>query len=66
MPAASKPVAIEPILLTDRAVGSLLGLSRSSVWEWTRKGKLPRPIKLGSCTRWRREDIENFVAALAH
>lgn len=59
-------IALEPMLLTDRAVGALLGLSKSTVWEWTRKGKLPQPVRMGSCTRWRRSDIEKFVAALAH
>lgn len=57
---------IKPMLLSDRDVAALLGMSKSSVWSWTKQGKLPQPVKMGSFTRWRREEIEEFVNQLAH
>lgn len=39
--------------LTDRDVAKLLGISRMTVWRWTKAGRLPQPRKLGAhTTRW--------------
>lgn len=35
-------------LITYKEVSDLLGISRSTIYEWTREGKLPRPVKLGA------------------
>lgn len=46
--------------LTDRDVAQALGVSRMTVWRWTKAGLLPKPRKLGGhTTRWdSREVIE--------
>ena len=46
-------------LLSDREIAALLGVSRASVWRWTRRGLLPAPLIVGQRTRrWRRGDVE--------
>ena len=46
------------LLLTAGQVGELLGLSARAVWRLLASGALPRPVKLGRATRWRRREIE--------
>ena len=42
-----------PQHLTDNEVGSLLGISRASVWRWAKSGRIPQPRKIGeNTTRW--------------
>ena len=39
--------------LTDREIAQALGISRMTVWRWTKAGRLPQPRKLGAhTTRW--------------
>lgn len=39
----------------------LLGVSRNTIWRWTREGRLPPSIKLaGHVTVWSRADIDAF------
>lgn len=46
-----------PILLSDSATAELLGISRATVWRRVADGTLPRPLKLGGATRWRRDEL---------
>lgn len=40
-----------------------LSVSLATVWRMRADGKLPEPLKLTSqCVRWRRSDIESFLA----
>jgi prophage regulatory protein len=42
------------------------GVDRSTIWRWTAKGKLPRPIKFSDqCSRWRLDEIEYTESKLA-
>jgi predicted DNA-binding transcriptional regulator AlpA len=51
-------MADEPgFLLSDHAGSALLGISRSTFWRRVADGTLPRPLKLGGVTRWRRTDL---------
>jgi excisionase family DNA binding protein len=47
-----------PLLLRDRELAELLGVSRSMVHKLHAQGALPAPVKLGRCTRWNRDIIE--------
>ena len=50
-------------LLTRRDLEALLRVSRSVVYRRVADGSLPPPIYLGTTTpRWRRADVEAFVA----
>ena len=49
-------------LLDVSALGRMLSCSRATVYRLCDAGKMPRPVKLGSLTRWRRSDIEEWIA----
>lgn len=54
---------MESLLLSADSLATALEISKASVWGWLSSGRLPAPIKLGKSTRWRREEIEAWVAA---
>ena len=61
---ADRHVAADPPLLLDvRETARLLGLSVRATWRLTSAGRL-RAVRIGRATRWRREDIEQFVEGL--
>ena len=52
-----------PTLIRPDELAEWLGVCRSTIWKWTRKGKLPRPIRISDkITAWKREDIEQWLA----
>lgn len=55
--------AIRPLTLDIKQVAQLLGLSKRTVYRLLDAGQIPKPMKLGNATRWRRKDIELFVEA---
>lgn len=45
--------------LKDTDLAERYQIARNTVWDWSRKGILPKPIKLGhQCTRWLRSEVE--------
>jgi predicted DNA-binding transcriptional regulator AlpA len=42
-------------------LAQLFDVSEATIWEWTRKGILPRPGKIGGVTRWKYTEVENRV-----
>lgn len=56
---------LEPLLLRDTQVATLLGIHRNTVWNRVREGKFPAPIKWDGITVWRRKDVEAFIDSLA-
>ena len=54
--------AVEPALLDVRAVGRMLDCSWRHVYRMSDGGRMPRPIKLGSLVRWRRSDLDQWLA----
>ncbi|MBU2942937.1 helix-turn-helix domain-containing protein [Shimia thalassica] len=48
-------------LLTDRQTAEQLGIGRSTLWRWLSQGKAPKPVRLNGVTRWRAEDILQFI-----
>lgn len=57
--------AEQPPALTANAgqVAKMLGVSVRQVWRLHTTGRLPKPVRLGNCVRWRRAEVEAFVAA---
>lgn len=51
-----------PQLLTVRQVAETLSISVAGVWRGVKTGVLPRPIKIGGATRWRRTDLDALIA----
>jgi len=62
---SSQKVEQCPPALTANAgqVGVMLGVSVRQVWRLHNTGRLPRPVRLGNCVRWRRAEIEAFIQA---
>ena len=54
-------------LLRIDEVMARLSISKSSVWEGCRTGRLPQPIKIGPRTTvWKSEDIDAFIENLGN
>ncbi|WP_226560782.1 helix-turn-helix transcriptional regulator [Salipiger thiooxidans] len=48
--------------VSAKTLGVLMDISESTIWEWTRKGYLPKPLKMPSgATRWKWSEVENFI-----
>lgn len=48
-----------PVYMRDTEIAEMYGISRITVWRWSRSGLLPQPVRLGpGTTRWRLSDIE--------
>ena len=47
-------------LLTSDEVADLLGVQKSTIYQWTHEGFIPY-VKLGRCVRFRTADIEKWV-----
>jgi excisionase family DNA binding protein len=54
--------AVLPALLDVRAVAELLNCSARHVYRLADAGRMPRPVRLGGLVRWRRQDLEEWVA----
>lgn len=49
--------------LSDKSVADRYDTTRSTVWRWTKEGKLPRPVKVtNGTTRWKLRDLEAWEA----
>lgn len=53
-----------PLLLRAAQVATTLNIAKSTVWKWTKEGKLPPPIKWQGITVWRMRDLEDLVDEL--
>ena len=52
--------------LTDKDIAKALGISRMTVWRWTKAGRLPQPRKLGGkTTRWDSVEVMAAIRKMA-
>ncbi len=57
-------VTPEPAALLDvAAVAALLNCSPQHARRLADAGRMPRPLKLGALLRWRRSDLDGWLAA---
>lgn len=54
---------MEDKLLNVEGVANLLGTSPRTVWRFRDSEKMPQPIRLGGCIRWRISDLAAWIAA---
>ena len=63
---AAEPTATappQPLVFDIRQLAHLLGRSVASLERDQAAGRLPSPVRIGGSKKWRRSDIEAWVAA---
>jgi excisionase family DNA binding protein len=50
-------------LLDVRAVAQLLGCSPRHIYRLADGGRIPAPVRIGALVRWRRADLDAWLAA---
>lgn len=53
---------LDPLLIDRAGVAALLGCSERHVYRLLTDGLMPRPVRVGSLVRWRRDELEEWVA----
>lgn len=56
-----KMTTTEQSMYSVKEVANILGVGASSVWRYAQNGVLPKPVKIGHSSRWRKADIEQFI-----
>ena len=51
------------LTLNAKQAAAMLNVSVRQLWRLNSTGRLPRPIRLGHCVRWRKAELEAFVEA---
>lgn len=51
------------VLVTVTETAKMCGVSRSAFYKLVSSGRAPKPIKLGRASRWRRQDIHDWISA---
>lgn len=52
----------EALLLRADAAAELLGISKAHFYRMHNAGKVPMPVRLGGSVRWRRAELESWIA----
>jgi len=67
IPSQTARVPSLALLLTNNEAAEYVGISPSKLRAMASAGNFPRPVKLPGCksTRWRRVDIDKWVASLS-
>jgi excisionase family DNA binding protein len=50
-------------LIDSAEVSRMIGVSYRTIWRLKDAGKLPKPVSIGRLVRWRRDEIEQWIAA---
>ncbi len=53
----------DKLLLTASELAAMLGVNRSTIWTWHSGGKIPMPVQIGGITRWRKDEIQQWLDA---
>ncbi|MEW6251504.1 MAG: helix-turn-helix domain-containing protein [Planctomycetota bacterium] len=56
------PANGDRLLLPVGEVARKLSISIRATWKLLSGGKLPPPLRLGRCVRWRKADVDSWVA----
>jgi len=51
----------EPLLINADELAVLLGMSARTIWRMLSTGKLIEPLRLGGSTRWRLEEVRQWI-----
>jgi excisionase family DNA binding protein len=53
----------ELVLLSVSDLARVLGTSTRTVWRLLERGKLPKPVRLGSRPRWLADELRDWIKA---
>lgn len=60
---ATEPAgAAKPLLISVNELAQMLGVSTRTTWRHNSSGRIPSPIPVGGLMRWRRQEIEDWIA----
>jgi predicted DNA-binding transcriptional regulator AlpA len=62
---ARRPLPYPPALFSFESLSAYTQLNRTRVYSLIRQGKFPRPLKFGKTSRWRKSDVDAWIAAEA-
>lgn len=54
---------IQKLLVPAKEAAAMLSMGRSTFWQQVKDGHLPKPVKIGSVTRWRVADLKHSFGA---
>lgn len=60
---AEPPLSAGPLMLDCVEAAALMGVCRATFWKLHSQGRVPLPIRFGRVVRWRRQEIEAWIAA---
>ena len=49
-------------MMTVGEIAAEMGIGVATVWRWRDAGRMPAPVKIGAVVRWRRDDIDQWIA----
>lgn len=55
--------AAQSLLLRADESAELLGISKAHFYRMQNAGKVPLPVRLGGSVRWRKAELESWIAA---
>lgn len=47
----------QSFLMSDRDASIFLSISRATLWRRVSDGTIPKPVRIGGVTRWRRDEL---------
>lgn len=51
-----------PLMYRAKPLAKSLGIGVSTLWDWVRSGKFPKPLKLGAnLTAWRADEVRAWL-----
>lgn len=51
-------------LLTKEDILKILRIGKSTLYDLIKRGLFPKPLKIGSISRWKEEDVQAFLSSL--
>lgn len=59
----SKTDQYPALTVNAKQAARLINVSVRQLWRLNSTGRLPKPIRLGNCVRWRKAELEAFIQA---
>ena len=57
---------MQKTLLTAVESANYLSIGVSTLWRYAKGKQAPAPVKIGGATRWRRSDLDIYIASLSN